>query len=164
RGWSVASQVLLGRLHRCNGVGRLTLCIRELLDVVFQHVELTPQAIDFLVLRGALRVPLRRGGRWQLEPPSPVRSRPRQGEVTDAARTKRYPDERYQPQPPPFRAQNSGGVLSELLVEHIEPWHFRRVQPTRHRRFRCQLAFTCRALRCTPWSAHFRTSARQRVP
>src|SRR5262249_29712174 len=51
-GRSVASQVLLRRLHRCDGVRRLTLRVRELLDVVLQRVELAPQAIDFLVLRG----------------------------------------------------------------------------------------------------------------
>src|SRR5262249_48284466 len=147
---SVASQVLLRRLHRCDGVRRLTLRVRELLDVVLQRVELAPQAIDFLVLRGALRIPLRRGGRLQLQPQSPIRGRPRQRERTDDARTKLYPEETNNPKPPPFCAQNSGGVLSELLVEHIEPWHFRWVQPTRHRRFRCQLAFACRALRCTP--------------
>src|SRR5262249_60145749 len=95
---------------------------------------------------------------------APPRAGPRTREPTDPPPTSRYPDEKKHPQPPPFCAQNSGRVLSELLVEHIEPWHFRRVQPTRHQRFRCQLAFTCRALRCTPWSAHFRTSARQRVP
>src|SRR5262245_18601777 len=66
RGRGVASEVLLGRLHRCDGEGRLMLRVRELLDVVLQRVELAPQAIDFLVLRGALRVPLRRGGRLQL--------------------------------------------------------------------------------------------------
>src|SRR5262249_47102714 len=94
RGRSVASQVLLRRLHRCDGVRRLTLRVRELLDVVLQRVELAPEAIDFLVLRGALRVPLRRDGRVQPQPQSPARGRPRQRERTDDARTKRYSDER----------------------------------------------------------------------
>src|SRR5262245_50960734 len=40
--------------------------------------------------------------------------------------------------------------LSELLVEHVEPGHVRRIQSTRHHRFHRQLAFTCRALRCKP--------------
>src|SRR5215471_16137541 len=31
-------------------------------------------------------------------------------------------------------------VLSELLVEHVEPGHVRRIQSTRHHRFHCRLA------------------------
>jgi hypothetical protein len=33
--------------------------------------------------------------------------------------------------------RTSGGVLSELLVEHVEPRHVRRIQSTRHHRFHC---------------------------
>src|SRR6516165_4689740 len=39
---NIASQVLLGRLHRRDGMRRLMLCFRELLDVVLQRVELAP--------------------------------------------------------------------------------------------------------------------------
>src|SRR5262249_14482616 len=74
-------------------IAALTLRVRELLDVALQRVELAPQAIDFLVLRGALRIPLRRGGRLQLQPQSPIRGRPGQRERTDDARTKRYSEE-----------------------------------------------------------------------
>ena len=73
----MASQVLFGRPHRCDGMRRLMLRFRERIDVVLQRVELAPEAIDFLVLRGALRIPLRRGGRLQLQPQSPVRGRPK---------------------------------------------------------------------------------------
>src|SRR5262249_41636585 len=52
--------------------------------------------------------------------------------------------------PATARTQNRGGVLSEPLVEHVEPGHVRRIQSTRHYRFHCQTAFTCRALRCKP--------------
>jgi hypothetical protein len=90
----MASQVLFGRPHRRDGMRRLMLRFRELIDVVLQRVELVPEAIDFLVLRGALRIPLRRGGRLQLQPQSPIRGRPRQRERADDARTKRYSDER----------------------------------------------------------------------
>src|SRR5262249_12561936 len=40
RGRNIASQVLLGRLHGRDGMRRLMLCFRELLDVVLQRVEL----------------------------------------------------------------------------------------------------------------------------
>ena len=40
RGWNMASQVLLGRLHRRDGMRRLMLRFRELLDVVLRRVEL----------------------------------------------------------------------------------------------------------------------------
>ena len=36
--------------------------------------------------------------------------------------------------------QNGGGVLSELLVEHVEPGRVRRIQSTRHHHFHCRLA------------------------
>ena len=90
----MASQVLFGRPHRRDGMRRLMLRFRELIDVVLQRVELVPEAIDFLVLRGALRVPLRRGGRLQLQPQSSIRGRPSQRERADDARTKHYSDER----------------------------------------------------------------------
>ena len=38
----MASQVLLGRLHRRDSMRRLMLRFRELLDVVLQRVELAP--------------------------------------------------------------------------------------------------------------------------
>jgi hypothetical protein len=38
------------------------------------------------------------------------------------------------------RMQNRGGVLSELLVENVEPGQVRRIQSTRHHRFHCRLA------------------------
>jgi hypothetical protein len=38
------------------------------------------------------------------------------------------------------RMQNRGGVLSELLVEHVEPGQVRRIQSTRHHRFHRRLA------------------------
>src|SRR5262249_14374268 len=42
RGRNMASQVLLGRLHRRDGMRRLMLRFRELLDVVLQRVEHAP--------------------------------------------------------------------------------------------------------------------------
>src|SRR5262249_36437890 len=74
RGRSMASQVLLGRLHRRDGMGRLMLRFRELLDVVLQRVELAPETIDFLVLRGALRG-VARGRRIEATPQRSQRRR-----------------------------------------------------------------------------------------
>src|SRR5262249_21242268 len=42
RGRNMASQVLLGRLHRRDGMRRLMLRFREFPDVVLQRVELAP--------------------------------------------------------------------------------------------------------------------------
>src|SRR5262249_15269961 len=89
RGRSMASQVLLGRLHRRDGMGRLMLRFRELLDVVLQGVELAPETIDFLLLGGALRVALRRGACPHPQPQSPTRGRQTKCEPTDAPPTKR---------------------------------------------------------------------------
>src|SRR5215510_4209431 len=36
--------------------------------------------------------------------------------------------------------KTSRSQLSELLVEHVEPGHVRRIQSTRHHRFHCRLA------------------------
>ena len=36
--------------------------------------------------------------------------------------------------------QTRGGVLSELLVEHVEPGHVQRIRSTQHHRFYCRLA------------------------
>jgi len=90
----MASQVLFGRPHRRDGMRRLTLRFRELIDVVLQSVELAPEAIDFLVLPCAVRFARRRGRRLQLQPQSPIRSRPSQRERADDARAKRYCDQR----------------------------------------------------------------------
>src|SRR4029077_10429580 len=48
RSWSLAAQFLLGRLHRGDGVGRLTLRLRELLDVVLERCDLLPQPFHLL--------------------------------------------------------------------------------------------------------------------
>ena len=89
----MASQVLFGRPHRCDGMRRLMLRFRELIDVVLQRVELAPEAIDFLVLPCAVRVSRRCGRRLQLRPQSSIRGRPSKRERTDDARASHYTDE-----------------------------------------------------------------------
>src|SRR5215467_3348810 len=46
--WSMAAQFLLGRFHRGDGVGRLTLRLRKLLDVLLKRLDLAPQLVDLL--------------------------------------------------------------------------------------------------------------------
>src|SRR5262245_62351892 len=48
RSWSLAAQFLLGRLHCGDGVGRLTLRLRELLDVVLDRCDLLPPPFHLL--------------------------------------------------------------------------------------------------------------------
>ena len=61
--------------------------------------------------------------------------------------------------------QTRGGVLSELLVEHVKPGHVQRIQSTQHHRFYCRLALYCRAMRCDPPETLLRASAvRCRTP
>src|SRR5215831_15900626 len=55
--------------------------------------------------------------------------------------------------------QTRGGVLSELLVEHVEPGHVQRIQSTQHHRFYCRLALYWRAMRCEPLKMLLRASA-----
>src|SRR5262245_15235024 len=46
---SVASQFLLGRLHGRDGVGRLTLRFREVLDVILERVDFASEPVQFIV-------------------------------------------------------------------------------------------------------------------
>jgi len=64
----MASRVLFGRLHRRNGMRRLMLRFRELIDVVLQRVDLAQESIDFFVWGRAVRVSRRCGRRLQLRP------------------------------------------------------------------------------------------------
>ena len=89
----MASQVLFGRLHRRDGMRRLMLRIRELIDVVLQRVDLAQEPIDLFVRRRAVRVSRRCGRRLQLRPQSSIRGRPSQRERTDDARASDYTDE-----------------------------------------------------------------------
>ena len=82
----MASQVLFGRLHRRDGVRRLMLRFRELIDVVLQRVDLAQEPIDFFVWPRAVRVSQRCGRRLQLRPQPSIRGRPSQRERTDDTR------------------------------------------------------------------------------
>jgi hypothetical protein len=55
RGWSLAAQFLLGRLHGGDRVRGLMLGFRELLGVDLERLDLASQSVDLLCRRRALR-------------------------------------------------------------------------------------------------------------
>src|SRR5262249_34473414 len=104
-------------------------------DLVLQRLHVATEATDFLVgtFVGSRQYRRQdRGSEIQTQPPT--RGRPSQGERANDARTQRDTDKCPEPHSrlALLFALNSEGVLSELVVERVEPWHLCHVKCAQH--------------------------------